>query len=108
MNKLSVSRSFLSLLLGCCLLAFSAAAQTTVKVSGVVKDRLDKAMSGVSVTVQGNAKLGTQTNDKGEFSITVSTTDALVFSYVGYQSVTRPVSNTIYFEVVLDAAQGRP
>ncbi|MCA0383885.1 MAG: TonB-dependent receptor [Bacteroidetes bacterium] len=106
MNKLSVSRSFLSLLLGCCLLAFSAAAQTTVKVSGVVKDRLDKAMSGVSVTVQGNAKLGTQTNDKGEFSITVSTTDALVFSYVGYQSVTRPVSNTIYFEVVLDAAQG--
>nr|WP_294903387.1 TonB-dependent receptor [uncultured Lacibacter sp.] len=106
MSKTIVSKPFVCLLMCFSLLAAWATAQTTVKVSGVVKDRLDKVISDVSVTVQGNNKAGTTTNEKGEFSLQVSTSDVLVFSYVGFIEVTRPVNNNLYFEVVMDAKQG--
>ncbi len=106
MSKTFACKRILALLVCFSLLAVWATAQTTVKVSGVVKDRLDKVISDVSVTVQGNNKLGTTTNEKGEFSITVTTGDVLVFSYVGFIEVTRPVNNTLYFEIIMDAKQG--
>jgi TonB-linked SusC/RagA family outer membrane protein len=81
-------------------------AQTTVKVTGVVKDRLDKPLSNVNVTLQGNKSAGTATNEKGEFSLQVSTNDALVFSYVGFTQVTRSVNNSLFFEVIMDAKTG--
>ncbi len=86
-----------------CLKVFS---QTTVKVNGVVKDRLDKPLVNVNVTVQNKKTTGTITNAKGEFSLEVSTNDVLVFSYVGFTQVIRPVSNSIYFDVIMDAKQG--
>lgn len=106
MSKTFACKRILALLVCFSLLAVWANAQTTVKVSGVVKDRLDKVISDVSVTVQGNNKLGATTNEKGEFTITVTTGDVLVFSYVGFVEVTRPVNNTLYFEVIMDAKQG--
>jgi len=106
MSKTIACNPFLCLLLCFSLLAVGATAQNTMRVSGVVKDRLDKVISDVSVTVQGNNKVGTTTNEKGEFTLQVSASDVLVFSYVGFIEVTRPVNNTIYFEVILDAKQG--
>ena len=106
MSKTIACKPFLCLLLFFCFLAARTTAQNTIRVSGVVKDRLDKVISDVSVTIQGNSKAGTTTNEKGEFTLQVSASDVLVFSYVGFIEVTRPVNNTIFFEVVMDAKQG--
>lgn len=55
-------------------------------VTGTVKAREDGLpLPGVSVRVKGTA-IGTQTGANGQFSIRVSNTAVLVFTYVGYQT----------------------
>jgi TonB-linked SusC/RagA family outer membrane protein len=106
MNRVSALKHLLMLFI--CISASSAGvfSQNNIRVSGIVKDRLDKGLPDVNVTVQGNSTTGTTTNDKGEFSLQVSAGDVLVFSYTGFVEVTRPVNNTIFFEIVMDAKQG--
>ncbi|MEJ8844021.1 TonB-dependent receptor [Lacibacter sp. H375] len=106
MSKTIACKPFLCLLLFFSFLAARTTAQNTIRVSGVVKDRLDKVISDVSVTIQGNNKAGTTTNEKGEFTLQVSASDVLVFSYVGFIEVTRPVNNNLVFEIIMDAKQG--
>lgn len=106
MSKTIACKPFLCLLLFFSFLAARSTAQNTIRVSGVVKDRLDKVISDVSVTIQGNNKVGTTTNEKGEFTLQVSASDVLVFSYVGFIEVTRPVNNNLVFEIIMDAKQG--
>lgn len=53
-------------------------------ITGKVTDKTGIALPGVSVTIK-NSSTGTQTNDNGDFSITVpNTAKALLFSFVGY------------------------
>jgi TonB-linked SusC/RagA family outer membrane protein len=106
MNRMLVPKPMLMLFI--CISFFSPGAfsQSTIKVSGIVKDRLEKVLPDVNVTVQGSKTAGTVTNDKGEFTLQVAANDVLVFSYAGFVEVTRAVNSTISFEIVMDAKQG--
>ena len=106
MNRLFVRKHLLMLSICLAFFCIKGLSQNSVKVNGIVKDRLDKAMPNVSVTVQGKPGTGVTTDAKGEFNITVSPNDVLVFSHVGFTDVTRQVSNTLVFEVIMDARQG--
>jgi TonB-linked SusC/RagA family outer membrane protein len=59
----------------------SAYAQQTV--SGKVTDETNAGVPGVSVTIKGQSK-GTVTNSTGQYTITATSGQILVFSYVGY------------------------
>ncbi|THU40318.1 SusC/RagA family TonB-linked outer membrane protein [Niastella caeni] len=64
-----------------------------IVIKGVVMDENGHPLSGVSITVKGK-KTGTQSNDKGEFSITVDDENTqLVFTYVGYEEARVNVRN---------------
>lgn len=79
MKKISILKFFLliSLLTGSTLYA-----QTVV--TGVVTSSDDQLpLIGVTVTVKGTSE-GTQTNENGRYTLTVSPNDVLVFSYVSF------------------------
>ncbi len=59
----------------------SIKAQTNV--TGKVTDADGNALSGVTIKVKGTTK-ATSSNNKGQFSITASSSDLLVVTYVGY------------------------
>lgn len=60
------------------------AGQQQLTITGTVSDTYGP-MPGVHVLIKGSDK-GTFTNGKGEYSITVTNKDILVFSYLGYHS----------------------
>src|SRR5690606_28134530 len=62
----------------------SAYSQTVITVSGVVKDKLDVPIPGVSVVIQNKPNSGTTTDAKGEFKLQANSNDVLVFSHTGY------------------------
>ena len=75
--------------LACCLM-FVCAALTGVSafaqdrnVSGVVLDETDQGVPGAYVVVKGETR-GAMTDDQGRFNISVSPTDVLVASFLGY------------------------
>jgi hypothetical protein len=57
---------------------------TKITVTGVVTDSLAKPFPGVSVTIK-NTSIGTQTNEKGSFSMKANLGDILEFSFLGYE-----------------------
>ncbi len=81
-------------------------AQSSVTITGVVKDRLDKGISDVSITVQGSKDRGTTSGENGAFSIQAATNAVLIFSYVGFTEVVRQVNNNLFLEVIMDAKTG--
>jgi TonB-linked SusC/RagA family outer membrane protein len=74
---------------------------TDITVTGSVKDELGEPMPGVSVMVKGQEIIGTLTNDKGEYSLTVDKDAILVFSFLGYTSREVNVSNILVHNVSL-------
>src|SRR4051812_13489355 len=74
------------------------------QITGKVTGESDKLLSGVSVQVKGTTK-GTTTNAQGAFSISVSSNDVLVFSYVGYEPQEIGVANKTEINVSLVAAK---
>jgi TonB-linked SusC/RagA family outer membrane protein len=66
----------------CTMLALSGWSQSK-QISGVISSDDGKPISGANVTIKGKPG-GTQTNEDGEYSITASNGDLLVFSYSGY------------------------
>jgi TonB-linked SusC/RagA family outer membrane protein len=91
-----------SLFLSLFLFAFAGSAQT-VQVKGLVGDSTGAPLQGVSVIVR-DSKKGTQTDSKGNFSITVTSSTgkiSLVFSYTGFLSQTVTASNGASLNVVL-------
>jgi TonB-linked SusC/RagA family outer membrane protein len=53
-------------------------------------------LPGVSVTVKGNAKVGTQTDANGNFKLSVPTdAKTLVFGYIGFKSLEAPIANVV-------------
>ncbi len=84
----------ISVLLLLFFLAGSASAQT---VSGIVTDTEGEPLTGVNVAVQ-NTFLGTTTDTQGQFVLRVpfdGEPRTLVFSFVGFQTVTREISEPV-------------
>lgn len=71
----------------------------TVKVTGTVRDK-QNAIIGASVYVKGST-IGTVTDMDGHYSLDVAKDATLVFSYVGYVSVEKPVNGQTVIDVVM-------
>jgi TonB-linked SusC/RagA family outer membrane protein len=72
-------------------------------ISGVVTDETNTPMLGVNVVVQGTT-MGIVTNPDGEYQIQASSSDVLVFSFIGYQSQEVIVGNQTEINVSLSAS----
>jgi TonB-dependent starch-binding outer membrane protein SusC len=96
LKKRSIRSGLLSLAV---LLNFTVLAQTKT-VTGLVLDALNNPLSGVTVTVK-NKNTATSTNAKGEFTITASTGDVLVFTSVGFQKMEETVGATPGINITL-------
>lgn len=73
------------------------------QVSGVIVDSSSKEpLIGVSILVKGTSS-GTVTDIDGKFSLSVSASDILELSYVGYKTQTIKVGAKDYFEINLSA-----
>ena len=74
-------------------------------ITGRVVDSKDSPLEGVSVTPS-DGKGGTQTDKSGNYSLTVSATaKALVFSYVNFETVTRPTGKSTVINVTLSSSE---
>ncbi len=63
-------------------------AMVFAQVKGVVYDKnTGEPMVGVSVVVKGNKSVGTMTDIDGNFTVKASDKDALVFTFIGYESL---------------------
>ena len=81
------------------LTSVSAFAQTKT-VTGTITDANNEPLIGVSVVVQGTST-GTVTNMDGEYSISVTPEDVLVFSYVGMATQSIKVGTQSVINVTL-------
>lgn len=75
------------------------------EINGVVKDEKGNEMPGVSVKVKGKT-IAAITDSKGAFKIQASVDDNLIFSYIGYATVERPVQSAKSMEVFLEPQSG--
>ena len=71
------------------------------EISGIVKDHSGTALPGVNVYEKGT-KNGVSTDFEGTYKIKVQEGATLVFSYIGYKSVSKVVTSTT-IDVVLDS-----
>lgn len=87
----------------CLFLGASVMAQSDkkVQVKGTVKDQQGMPLIGVTVIVKNEPGVGTSTDDKGNYTISVSQYATLVFSYVGYEKVEHPILSQTTLDVVL-------
>ena len=69
-------------------------------VSGTVKSETGELLPGVTVLIKGTTT-GTVTDIDGNFSLTASSSDVLVFSFVGYQAQEVAVGDNLSFEISL-------
>ena len=91
-----------SCLLMCVLLSTPGFGQT-INVSGTVQDENGQALPGVNIVIRGSVS-GTITDSEGKFRIQASSSDVLVFSFVGYlsQEVTVAGQTTINLTLASD------
>ena len=75
-------------------------------ITGTVTDDMGAPLPGANVVVKGTTN-GTQTDFDGNYSITASNTDILVFSYIGFAKQEIPVNGqtTINVQMAEDASQ---
>jgi TonB-linked SusC/RagA family outer membrane protein len=73
--------------------------QNTIR--GLVTDTLGIGMAGVNVLIKNTSK-GTQTNFEGQYTITASANDTLVFTYVGYKTQEVAVGSATILNVVME------
>lgn len=85
-------------LLVLCLMSARTYAQT--QINGTVKEKDGAELIGVNVIIKGTAN-GTITDVNGKYSIQASSSDILVFSFVGYTSQEIPVGNQSVINVDL-------
>ena len=94
-KRFSIRKGRFLAMLTLLLLTFSTAVMAQTKVSGTVKDDQGEILTGVSVLIKGT-KLSTTTNADGNFQITVPTgSNALVFSYLGYETKEAAVNGNV-------------
>lgn len=97
-QNLTLRKTLLFILLF--IIGLSAEAQNTRKVSGEVTSNDGQPLAGVSVKIKGK-NVGTITDASGNFSISVSTGDTLIFSFLGYQQKEVTVQNNDVIRVEL-------
>lgn len=103
--KKTRSRFLLFMLL--CIWGSVTFAQEKRTLSGVVKDSLGHALTGVSISAKGSKVLAI-TNDKGEFTLSVlATQKQLSFSSVGFENQEVNVGNGSTLSVVLRESFGQ-
>ncbi|MEE4197081.1 MAG: carboxypeptidase-like regulatory domain-containing protein, partial [Bacteroidales bacterium] len=97
MKKMTIFLAFL-LFVG-----FQAAAQ--MQITGTVTGAEDGlSIPGVSIVVKNNPTIGTTTDIDGKYSLTVpSDAEALVFSFVGMQTVEVPISGRSVIDVQMES-----
>jgi TonB-dependent SusC/RagA subfamily outer membrane receptor len=79
----------------------SASAQSTIKVSGVVKDSKGATLPGVSVKVKGTS-IGSLTDIDGKYALSAPNSNSvLVFSYIGYVTKESTVGTNTTINVTL-------
>lgn len=78
----------------------AADASSKAHLTGIVRDKSGNPLVGVTIMVKGQTT-GTITDDKGQFSLEVESTDSLVISYVGYQTQVIMVGNRNNIQVTL-------
>ncbi|QZE14654.1 TonB-dependent receptor [Halosquirtibacter laminarini] len=91
--------SYIGLLL-CMLCSFVGFAQKGL-VKGVVKDDQGLPLPGVTVVLEGTTT-GTITNYDGMYSLKTKKNGKLVFSFIGYKSVTEPIKGRSKIDVELE------
>ena len=80
-------------------LGLSISAQNRM-VKGMVSDAAGEPLFGVGVIVDGTTR-GAVTDDKGHFEIKVSDTERLVFSCIGFNTITVPVKGKSVLDITL-------
>lgn len=84
---------YIALLLIMTSIADSAIAQMTLR--GIVLDSTSRfSLSYVSITIK-NKGIGTETNIRGTFEIKAEENDTIIFSRVGYQTLTLPTEDVL-------------
>lgn len=83
--------------------ALSFGFQEKNPVAGVVKGNDDELLSGVSISIGGNAS-STITKEDGTFSINVKIGDVLHLSAIGYANKEVTITNANFYEIVLEEA----
>jgi TonB-linked SusC/RagA family outer membrane protein len=74
----------LVLLLTCFIISMSLSIAQTTRVTGTIVDENGEPVVGASVTVKGNASIGTTTNVEGQFALDVpSSATTLIIKYLG-------------------------
>ena len=96
MKKISLLLFFTTFSL---LLSISSYAQEKT-ITGTVSTKADGVLPGVNVTVEGTSR-GALTDFDGLYSISASTGDVLVFSYLGMTTHKKTVANSTIINVVL-------
>ncbi len=81
----------------------STVQRQSIRVTGTVTGDNAEPLSGVSVQVKGS-DLGTTTDNKGEYALTVQDTSTLVFSYIGYTTKEAAVGGQNVVNVTLSAS----
>jgi TonB-linked SusC/RagA family outer membrane protein len=74
-----------------------------VTVTGTVNDKAGR-LPGVTITLKSNNQIGTVTNSKGDFKITVPENGILVFKFIGYKTLEVPVNGNTVLNVTLEEA----
>ena len=82
----------------------SAFAQNNIAVKGTVTDENNQPLTGVSVTNE-NRTSGAVTDINGEFTINVPQGETLVFSYLGYDSVSLPAQPSMKIQMGLNITE---
>lgn len=72
-----------------------------IHVSGTVSDKAGR-LPGVTVALKSSNHIGTITDSKGDFNITVPENGILVFKFVGYKTLEVPVNGNTVLSVTLE------
>lgn len=85
------------------ILAVQLIAAQEKKISGVVTDNAGIPLPGVSISIKGT-NLGSQTDFDGKYVIKASTSQVLVFSYIGFKTQEITVNNSVINVKLSDAS----
>jgi len=99
-NKSAFLRRFLFMLLASFITVFGVYAQERT-ISGKITSKDGLGLPGATVLVKGTTR-GFVTDGNGSYSITATSTDILVISFVGYLSQEIPVSGQSTIDITLD------
>ena len=93
-TRIRLAATALLAMIGFSMVPQEAAAQSTIKVSGVVSDESGEPIMGVGI-LQVGTSVGTSTGLDGDFSLTVNRGATLRVSYLGYKTVEVKADNAV-------------